>query len=376
MQRLSTRLAFLVAGIGMSVWAALVPFAKARMDLGPAELGLLLLCLGVGSLLAMPVTGMLASRFGCRPVILSAGVIACLVLPMLSILASPLLQAATLAVFGAAIGTLDVAMNIQAVIVEKAQGGALMSGFHGHFSVGGFIGAGGMSLLLWAGLSPLAACGVISVFMGVLLLASAPYLLATPAESANKRPLFVIPHGTVILIGLLCFVAFLAEGAILDWGAILLTSNDGFATNQGGFGYAVFAIAMTVGRLTGDSVVRRWGRRRVLLVGGACTAVGFFVCVLVPLPWVALAGFLLIGAGASNIVPILFTAAGRQTDMPVSIAVSAITTLGYAGVLAGPALIGLVAHVSNLHVAFAGLGCAMLVVAAYSRSGLLSRSDT
>ncbi len=117
-QRRSTRLAFLVAGIGTSVWAALVPFAQTRLRLGPAELGLLLLCLGVGSLVAMPVTGMLAARFGCRPVILTGGVIGCLVLPLLSIAPAWPFQAVMLLVFGAAIGTLDVAMNIQAVMVE------------------------------------------------------------------------------------------------------------------------------------------------------------------------------------------------------------------------------------------------------------------
>jgi predicted MFS family arabinose efflux permease len=371
-ERGATRLAFLVAGIGTAVWAALVPFAKARLALGSAELGVLLLCLGIGSLVAMPLTGMLASRFGCRPVILTGGAIGSLMLPALSMAPSAWLQGATLAAFGAAIGSLDVAMNIQAVSVEKAHGGALMSGFHGLFSLGGFLGAGGMSLLLWAGASPSAACGVMSAVMGVLLVVAAPHLLRSPAESAAEGAFFSLPHGAVILIGLLCFVVFLAEGAMLDWSAILLTTTDGFAARQGGLGYAVFAVAMTLGRLGGDRVVRRWGRPRVMLAGGLCTAAGFFGTVLAPFPWVALAGFLLIGAGASNIVPILFTAAGRQGDMPAGAAVSAITTIGYAGVLSGPALIGFIAQAASLPVAFCGLGCAMVVVAGCSRR-VLSR---
>jgi MFS family permease len=180
----------------------------------------------------------------------------------------------------------------------------------------------------------------------------------------------------VIFIGLLCFIVFLAEGAMLDWSALLMTASGLLTTNEGGLGYAVFAIAMTIGRLTGDHAVRNWGRKRVMVLSGLCTAAGFFTTALASFSGMALVGFLLIGAGAANIVPILFTAAGRQKDMPASMAISAITTLGYAGLLAGPALIGFVAHASSLHLAFGGVGCAMLLVAAGSRSRLLLQTET
>lgn len=362
-QRVSTRLAFLAAGMAMSAWAPLVPYAKERMGLEQAELGVLLLCLGVGSLMAMPLTGMMASRFGCRLVILLSGAITCLILPLLAVVPSPLLLGITLFLFGAAIGTLDVSMNIQAVIVEKNQGGSLMSGFHGLFSVGGFVGAGVMTLLLWGGLNTLWSSAIVAALVGAALLIANPNLLRTPEASERDAPLFVLPHGAVIFIGALCFMVFLAEGAMLDWSALLLTSG-GLSAAQGGLGYAAFSVAMTIGRLTGDKVVQRWGGKRVLFIGGICAAAGFFVAVFSPTPFIALLGFVLIGIGASNIVPILFTAAGRQKDMPAGLAISAVTTIGYAGILAGPALIGFVAHASSLHLAFAGLGCAMLLVAA------------
>jgi predicted MFS family arabinose efflux permease len=373
-QRLSTRLAFLVAGLAMSAWAPLVPFAKARMGLDEASLGLLLLCLGAGSLLAMPVTGMLSARLGCRPVMLWSGALACLVLPCLSLASTPWQLGITLFLFGAAIGTLDVAMNVQAVIVEKASGGSLMSGFHGLFSVGGFLGAGGMSLLLWMGLGPTAASALVALLVAVILVVANPHFLRALDASERDAPLFVVPHGAVIFIGLLCFIVFLAEGAILDWSAVLLTNGGGLSAGQGGLGYAAFAIAMTVGRLTGDRVVRRLGGKRVLLLGGLCAAAGFFLAVLAPSAALALVGFVLIGAGASNIVPILFTAAGNQPAMPASLAVGAITTIGYAGILAGPALIGFLAHASSLHVAFAVLGASMLLVAASAKLGATAKA--
>jgi predicted MFS family arabinose efflux permease len=375
-QRLSTRLAFLAAGTGMSAWAALVPFAKTRMDLNPAELGLVLLCLGMGSLIAMPIAGRLTSRFGCRLVILSSGGIASLVLPVLAISSTPLLLAIALSLFGAAIGTLDVSMNIQAVIIEKNHDKPLMSGFHGLYSVGGFIGAGGMALMLSAGLRPLMACVLVTAGIVGSLCVAAPHLLPAAAAPERESPAFAVPHGAVILLGTVCFVVFLAEGATLDWGALLLTTNRGFTPDKGGLGYAVFAIAMTVGRLTGNRAIRRWGRKRVMALGGVCAAAGFFTATLAPVSEIALIGFLLIGAGASNIAPIIFTAAGRQRDMPPAAAISAVTTLGYVGILAGPALIGFVAHISSLHVAFGGLGGAMLLVAGSSRLGLVSQSDS
>jgi len=362
-QRVSTRLAFLAAGMAMSAWAPLVPYAKERMGLEQAELGVLLLCLGVGSLVAMPLTGVLASRFGCRLVILLSGLLTCLTLPLLALVPSPILLAITLFSFGAAIGTLDVSMNIQAVIVEKNQGGSLMSGFHGLFSVGGFVGAGTMTFLLWSGLGILWSSVIVAGLVAMALLIADPNLLRTPEAAERDGPLFVLPHGTVIFIGILCFIIFLAEGAMLDWSALLLTSG-GLSAAQGGLGYAAFSVAMTIGRLTGDKVVMRFGGKRVMFIGGVFAAAGFFVAVFSSNPFIALLGFILIGLGASNIVPILFTAAGRQKDMPSGLAISAVTTIGYAGILAGPALIGFVAHASSLHMAFAGLGCAMLLITA------------
>jgi predicted MFS family arabinose efflux permease len=364
--RVSTRLAFLTAGLAMSAWAPLVPYAKERLALAEGPLGLLLLCLGAGSLLAMPLTGALAARFGCRAVVLWSALVVGLALPGLALAATPWQLGMVLLVF-ASLGTMDVAMNVQAVIVEKASGGALMSGFHGMFSVGGVAGAGGMALLLWLGAGPLGACLAIVALVALLLWRAGPGLLREPEAREGGSPAFVMPHGAVIFIGALCFIVFLAEGAMLDWSAVFLSAGRGMEEGRAGLGYAAFAIAMTFGRLTGDRVVGRFGGRRVLLAGGLCAAAGFFTAVASPAPGIALLGFVLVGLGASNIVPILFTAAGNQRAMPASLAIAAITTIGYAGILAGPALIGFVAHLSSLNLAFAVLGGALLLVAASSR---------
>jgi predicted MFS family arabinose efflux permease len=371
-ERVSTRLAFLAAGMAMSAWAPLVPYAQARTAIEEGQLGLLLLCLGIGSLIAMPVTGVLAAKYGCRRVVMLSGLICCAVFPFLAYAPSAPLLALALFLFGAAIGTLDVSMNIQAVIIEKDYGAALMSGFHGMFSVGGIVGAGCMTLMLWAGLDILPAALVMAVMVAAVLLAAGPNLLREPVAAERDAPFLVMPHGSVMFIGVLCGLVFLAEGAVLDWSAVFLTSSGAFSAAQGGLGYAAFACAMTIGRLNGDKIVGRWGGSAVLMAGGLAAALGFVGAVLAPSPWLALLGFVLIGFGASNIVPVLFSAAGRQQDMSASMAISAITTIGYAGILAGPALIGFVAHASSLELAFYGLACAMLLVSFNARIGATS----
>ena len=347
----------------MAAWAPLVPYARLRTGVEQGTLGLLLLALGIGSLVAMPVTGTLAGRFGCRPVIMLSGLGCCVALPLLALAPTATSLALALFLFGAALGTLDVAMNIQAVVIEKEHGGALMSGFHGMFSVGGIAGALGMTCMLWAGAGVALAACTMAGLVALVLLAAAPNLLGTRAAPARHGPLMALPRGAVVVIGVLCGLVFLAEGAVLDWSAVFLTSGGAFSQAQGGLGYAAFAGAMTVGRLSGDRIVQRWGGKLVVMVGGAAAALGFVATVLAPSPWLALLGFVLVGLGASNVVPVLFSAAGRQHDMPASAAISAVTTIGYAGILAGPALIGLVAHASSLHYAFLGLAGAMLVVA-------------
>jgi hypothetical protein len=256
-------------------------------------------------------------------------------------------------------------VNIQAVIVEKAAHRPMMSGFHGLFSVGGIVGAGGVSALLWAGASPLLAMLCVVVLILVALVAFGRALL--PYGSERDAPLFVVPRGFVLFLGVLSLICFLAEGAILDWGAVYLTSVRDVAPAYAGWGFTIFALAMTVCRLTGDRMVRALGGYTIILGGGLCAAAGLALVVLAPAWPLALVGFGLVGLGAANIVPVLFSAAGRQTAMPPNLAIAAMTFLGYTGSLLGPAMIGFVADASSLSVALLGVAALLLGVAASAR---------
>ncbi len=362
LEQYSTRVAFFIAGFSIAAWAPLVPYAKARVGLDEGTLGLLLLCLGVGSIIAMPLAGALAARIGCRRVLLLSTAIICVCLPLLATLSSLPLLIAVLFVFGAGMGALDCAVNLQAIIVERASGKTMMSGFHGLFSLGGIAGAAGVAGLLSVGASPLLSMFVVVAIVLVALFKAAPHFLTYGSESDG--PAFAMPRGVVLFLGLLCFTVFLSEGAMLDWSAVFLSELRGVETSYAGLGYAVFALTMTLGRLFGDAVVRRVGPRQVVMLGGLCAAAGLALATLLPSWQAALAGYALVGAGCSNIVPVCYSALGRQNSMPENVAVPALTTLGYAGILVGPAAIGFVAHASSLEVAFLIVAVMLLAVAA------------
>ncbi|MEN4670676.1 MFS transporter [Pantoea agglomerans] len=361
-----TRTIFLINGLGMSAWAPLVPFARDRLQLSGASLGALLLCLGIGSLAAMPVTGTLVARFGCRRVMCFSTLLVLMMMPLLATADSHLIMAAVLMLFGAGLGMLDVAMNYQAVQVEQAADKPMMSGFHGFFSLGGILGAGTVSLLLSQSFSPLAATLVVMAVMLLLLLWRLPVLMNERLHQPDQ-PWLVIPLGWVAFLGLLCFILFLAEGAVLDWGALLLLQNPKMSPAWAGLGYAVFSVAMTLGRFSGDKIIQRFGRYPVMLTGALTAAAGMSLAVWLPWPEIALLAFLLVGFGLSNTVPMLFNAAGNQQDMPANLAISAMTTLGYAGILSGPALIGFISQWISLSGAFLAIALLLLAVAASAR---------
>jgi predicted MFS family arabinose efflux permease len=189
------------------------------------------------------------------------------------------------------------------------------------------------------------------------------------ARPAGQRPvLFVWPSGLVAVIAILAATMFLAEGAVYDWSALLMVDRGVASRADAGVGFILFAIAMTAGRLSGDRVVRRLGARRVLQWGGALAILGLAWVLTCPFAPLAAAGFLLVGLGAANVVPVLFSAAGRQTSMPPTLAVAAVTSTAYAGVLAGPPALGFVAHAVGLPAAFWLLAGLLLLVPLLART--------
>ncbi|WP_241603416.1 MFS transporter [Rosenbergiella nectarea] len=359
--RVSTRAAFFVAGFAMGAWAPLVPYAQHRLHLNSGSLGLLLLCLGSGSLISMLFSGRLAGRFGCRAVIITGALMVCLAFPFLATVDSIGIMILSLVIFGAGVGLTDVTVNIQGALIEQNSTKPLMSGFHGLFSVGGIIGAAGGSVVLSSGLSPMMmSFGALAVIVLVMLFIGKNLLpFATHAEAKHSR--FRL-HPRLLLMALMCMTCFLAEGAMLDWSGIWLTSERGLSLEHAGWGYAAFAVAMAIMRLLGDTLITVLGRRKILILSGSFAMSGYALAVLLPGWEASLAAFILVGIGAANVAPIVTTLAGIEKIMPSNMSVAFVSTVGYLGILMGPALIGFISHLASLSAAFVFIAISLVIV--------------
>lgn len=371
----ATQLIFLICGLGLASWAPMVPFVKDRLGIHEGDLGMLLLSLGLGAIIMMPVSGYLIHKIGSAKVMFAGAVLAAVMLPLLLIVPGYFGMVITLFAFGCGVGSVDVAMNAHGVQVQNLYGKPIMSSLHGLFSVGGLVGSLGLGLLIKMGLNPLHAATVIAISLIVLMVSQYRKLFNYQFEKKTvdqfsnvqsevmPKNKFAWLHKTVLLIGFMCFSVFLAEGAMLDWSAVFLRDLKQVSTEFAGLGYALFSIAMAAMRLMGDKIVEKTDSR-FIVVGGSLIAVSGFILMITAtwLPLVLL-GFVLLGIGSSNIVPIFFSEAGRISGVSATTAVSAITTMGYAGQLAGPALLGFIAHHFSLYIAFAIIAVLMFLVA-------------
>ena len=350
---------FFVGGFGTASWAPLVPLLKARLDVAEDVLGLLLLCIGIGSLLTMPIAGFLAGRFGCRRVLAVDSVVFAALLILLAVVGDIHFAVPALLALGAAMGILDVTVNIHAVRVEQLLKKRLMSGMHALWSMGGFLGAGLFTVWHSLGLTALGATACSSTLMVILTLAFMRFLLAGRSEPRGKK--LAVPRGIVVFIALVAGISFLVEGAVMDWSGVFLTEVRSMDMSLAGTGFASFSAAMLLMRLLGDAIVNRVGARRVVLAGSIIAVTGFLIVVFSPAGKFIFLGFFAIGFGCANIVPIFFSLMGRQRDMPLNAAVSSVSTFGYLGVLMGPAAIGFIAHSTSLLASFVLLAVLLAV---------------
>lgn len=357
----AARAFFFIGGFGTATWAPLVPLLRERLMVGDDVLGMLLLCIGVGSLLTMPLSGALAMRLGCRRVVMTAAVLFAAILLLVSCVDTLSLAVPIVLIFGAVMGCIDVVVNIVAILVEKGIGRRIMSGMHAFWSLGGFVGAGLYGV--WVGLLGLTPFQSTAIAAGLILLLTVVYGRYLIPYGGGGGALLALPRGIIVFVGMTAFIAFLSEGAVMDWGGVYLTTVRGMDLALAGTGYSVFSAAMLTMRFLGDRVVQRIGALPVA-VGGALLAFGGILLVMfAPADVLLYVGFFSIGIGSANIVPVFFSLMGRQNVMPVSAAVSAVSTMGYLGILAGPAAIGFVSSLTTLQTAFAMLAALSILQA-------------
>jgi predicted MFS family arabinose efflux permease len=358
--RQATFLVFSVNGAIIGTWVAHIPWLQGHLGISKATLGLCLLCLAAGALVSMPLTGHLIDRRPTATLTRSATLVFCL-MPALPLLATgPYMLGAILFVFGASNGAMDVAMNAHGVAIQKELDRPIMSSLHGGWSVGGFAAAGLVAVAATAGLDP----RVESLLVGVALLLLSLWItrrLGTATAHSSAGHGLALPTRPVILIGALCFLVMLTEGAIGDWSGIYLRQDAGASPAGAALAFTGFSLGMAIARLGGDVVNARIGAGRLLRAGTALVAIALGGVLLIGEMVPAVVGFALCGLGIANAVPLLFSAAGRIHPPGPSLA--AAFTLGYTGFVVGPPVIGLLSDQIGLSRTLALLVLAPVTVA-------------
>ena len=352
---------FLVNGFLLAQWVARIPAITRELSLSDAQLGVALLGMAAGSIVAFPVSGYLISRFGSRPVTLGFGLFFALSLSLLAFAPSFALLILALALFGAGNGGMDIAMNAQGVEVEHQANASIMNSLHGFFSLGGFVGAGAGGLVASLGTVPELhfAAASVAAFGATALFGRSLITDAATDDEPVSAVAFALPPRALWGLGALAFCAAVGEGAMADWSALYLERSLQTGAGFAALGYASFSLAMLIGRFSGDTLVGRFGAQPVIQTGSLVATVGLVVALALQQPWVALAGFGAVGLGLSVAAPLVYRAAGNHPDIPKGRAVAAVATMGYTGFLCGPPLLGFIAEGTSLTLA-------LFVVAALS----------
>jgi MFS family permease len=371
-ERLAVALMFLQNGFIVGNWAPKVPEFAARLELQESIIGVMVLFFGLGSMAAMPAVGWWVSRHGSHGLLRIMVFTITPVFLLVTFAPDVVTGALALAIMGALVGGMDVAMNANAVEVEKAERRAIMSSCHGFWSLGGVIGAasGGLAIDLAGNAAHAVLVTVLALAFGLLawprIFSDRPH----PDEiEAGKNDARRPPFRSLVLwvMGLMCLFSMVPEGAILDWSALYLRNDFGADAALSGIAFGAFSAGMAIMRFLGDAIRDRFGAVRTVRVSLAFTICGFLVAGNAPGAEWAVAGFAVAGLGIANLVPILFSAAGNMPGFGKGVAISFVTFFGYSGILVAPSLIGFIAEHVGLAVVYLGITVPLLLVLAGSR---------
>ncbi len=345
---------FLIDGIGFGTWAGHIAVFKQALSISNGQLTIVLVAVVLGSIVSMPLAGQLAAVRGSRWMCVASMLVYLLSILLLSRSASLLLLVCFGFLFGVTKGAVDIAINTQAISLEQPGRRSDMSFLQGCWSVGGLTGSALASVLLRHGGTVPRDLLISTVLLTFLAALSLPALGHGVAAAPRER--FQRPGRNLLLIGLLAFAGLMAEGSISDWTSVYLHANLHLSLSLAAAGFSVYAVAMAGMRFTGDWLAERLSGKRLLFLSGSLIASGMAILLLCRSPWMAVVGLVLAGMGTANVVPVLWTVAGRDA-IGAGPAISIVATIGYFGFLSGPPLIGSLASV-------AGLGHALWVLVA------------
>ncbi len=346
--RIAVAACFFVNGSVIGGWVPHVPDKARELGLNPAQLGAILLAGGCGATLAMPLAGWLTSKIGSKRVVVIGGCLMPLALTLAVIAPAPWIMAVGLLLLGLSGASMDVAMNSQGVVVEKQMGRRTISLFHGVWSLGGMLGSAATAAALSRGYKPALVVGVLAGLLIAIIGIMQRGLIQHAAEQSHGRQHMTRPHGRLLFLGMLAFSAMLSEGAVADWSGLYLRVVRHLGAGVVGYGYSAFAAAMVIGRVTGDRFVARVSELRALRYGGLLAACGTIIVLSTHGLVASLPGFALMGFGLSNVSPILYRSAGQVPGVAPGAAIATAVGIGYAGLLIGPPLLGVLGRATGV----------------------------
>ncbi|MGN6532148.1 MAG: MFS transporter [Ginsengibacter sp.] len=363
--RIATSVFFFIAGLTFSTWASRIPDIQAKLYLSDAGLGGVLFALPAGLMTSLPVSGWLVSRFGSRPMVIIGSVFYPAILLLLASSTSVLQLVLSLFSFGIMGNLINIAMNTQAVGVETLYGRSVMASFHGLWSLAGFTGAVTGTFFVSRGLSPMIHFSIVAAAAIILVLVSYKFTLPHDIGHRQRQKVFVKPDKKILLLGMIAFCCLVNEGAMSDWSGVYFKNIVKAPASIITLGYVAFTSTMALGRFVGDSLVTKFGAKRMLQISGSIITTGLLVAVIFPYLITATTGFFLVGFGVSSVVPIVYGLAGKSTTMSAGAALAAVSTIGFLGFLIGPPLIGFIAQAISLRwsftlIAILGFGTALL----------------
>ncbi len=363
--RIATSIFFFIAGLTFSTWASRIPAIQTKLHLSDAGLGGVLFALPAGLMISLPVSGWLVSRFGSRPMVIVGSVFYPLILLMLASSTSVLQLVLSLFSFGIMGNLINIAMNTQAVSVETLYGRSVMASFHGLWSLAGFTGAVIGTFFVSRGLPPIIHFSIVSGVSVLLVILSYKFTLPHDIGHRQRQKAFVKPDKKILLLGMIAFCCLVNEGAMSDWSGVYFKNIVKAPASLVTLGYVAFTSTMALGRFLGDSLVTKFGVKRMLQISGSVITTGLLLAVIFPYLSTATAGFFLVGFGVSSVVPIVYGLAGKSTTMSAGAALAAVSTIGFLGFLIGPPLIGFIAQAISLRwsftlIAILGFGTALL----------------
>ena len=354
--RWATSLFFFAMGFCFSSWASRIPDIKSFLHLSESELGSLLFALPIGQLIAMPFSGKIVTQYGSRKIVILGMFFYAFCLPFLGLATSILQLAIGLLLFGFFMNFCNIAVNTQGIYTQQLFAKPIMGSFHGAWSLAGFSGALFALIILHFQVNPFHH--FIIVFLIAMILAGLNYkfLIQTkPKKTAIQQEysLFKTVNKTLIWLGIISFCCMASEGIMFDWSGVYFKEIVKAPGSLVVLGYTSFMVTMAAGRFLSDILVSKYGARKVLIISGIVISIGLYTAVLFPYLMSCIFAFMLVGFGVSNVVPIVFNAAGNTKDVPAGIALTIISGIGFLGFLIGPPIIGYIAQITSLKYSFA-----------------------